>query len=77
MVFLGAVVSMSWQLAVVVLVPVVGGFKLDERLDTLPALTILGFIVAMAGVFIVLKRMLQEIDRRQLADTVHKENSKQ
>lgn len=77
MVFLGAVVSMSWQLAVVVLVPVVGGFKLDERLDTLPALTILGFIVAMAGVFIVLKRMLQEIDRRQLADTAHKENSKQ
>ncbi len=77
MVFLGAVVSMSWQLAVVVLVPVVGGFKLDERLDTLPLLTILGFIVAMAGVFIVLKRMLQEIDRRQLADTAHKENSKQ
>ncbi len=44
-----AAMNMSWQLAVVVLVPIIGGFELDQKLDTLPALTIAGFFIAMAG----------------------------
>jgi F0F1-type ATP synthase assembly protein I len=58
--FISAAFGMSWQLAVVVLIPVVGGFKLDEHLNTSPALTIVGFVVAMAGVFVILKRVLNE-----------------
>ena len=57
--FLGAVMNMSWQLAVVVLVPIVGGFELDKKLDTLPALTIAGFFIAMAGMGLVVWRQLQ------------------
>lgn len=51
--------NMSWQLAVVVLVPIIGGFKLDQKLDTLPALTIAGFFIAMAGMGLVVWRQLQ------------------
>lgn len=69
--FMLAVGSMSWQLAVVVLVPVVGGFKLDEYLHTLPLLTITGFVIAMVGMFMVLKRTLDELARRTDA-TKHK-----
>lgn len=57
-VFFGAALDMSWQLAVVVLVPIVGGFELDRHLHTSPFLTILGFVLAMLGTFVVMRRML-------------------
>ena len=50
---------MSWQLAIVVLVPIIAGFELDKRLDLLPALTIVGFIIAMAGMALVVWRQMQ------------------
>jgi hypothetical protein len=52
--------NMSWQLAIVVLVPVIGGYELDQKLDTLPALTIAGFFVAMAGMALVIWHQLQQ-----------------
>ncbi|HXE09935.1 MAG TPA: AtpZ/AtpI family protein [Verrucomicrobiae bacterium] len=57
--FLVAAANMSWQLAIVVLVPVIGGFELDKKFDTLPALTIVGFILAMVGMAAVVWRQLQ------------------
>ena len=57
--FVSLALNMSWQLAIVVLVPVIGGFELDKKLDILPALTIVGFIVAMAGMAAVVWRQLQ------------------
>lgn len=62
-VFMGLVFDMSWRLAVVVLVPVVGGFKLDDTLHTTPALTIFGFLVALGGTGLVMRRMLQVANR--------------
>jgi hypothetical protein len=56
---MAAALTMSWQLAVVVLVPIIGGFELDQKLNTLPALTIVGFVVAMAGMGAVVWRQLQ------------------
>jgi F0F1-type ATP synthase assembly protein I len=41
--------DMSWRLAIVVLIPIIGGFKLDEKLNTTPVLAITGFVLAMAG----------------------------
>ena len=57
--FLVAATNMSWQLAIVVLVPIIGGFELDKKLDTLPALTVVGFFLAMAGMALVVWRQLQ------------------
>lgn len=50
---------MSWQLAIVVLVPIIGGFELDKKLDIVPVLTIAGFFVAMAGMGLVVWHQLQ------------------
>lgn len=58
--FISMALDMSWRLAIVVLVPIVGGFKLDDAFDTSPLLTITGFIVAMAGFGLVCWRTLQE-----------------
>lgn len=57
--FLGAALNMSWQLALVVLVPILGGFQLDKVLNTLPAFTIIGFLTAMAGMAIVVWRAMK------------------
>jgi F0F1-type ATP synthase assembly protein I len=57
--FLAAAMNMSWQLAAIVLVPIIGGFELDKKLHTLPVLTIAGFFVAMAGMALVVWHQLQ------------------
>lgn len=56
--FISLALDMSWRLAIVVLVPVVGGFELDKKLNTAPLLTIVGFVFAMVGMALVLRRML-------------------
>jgi F0F1-type ATP synthase assembly protein I len=57
-IFIIAALDMSWRLAIVILVPIIGGFELDKHLGTKPALTIVGFLVAMAGLFFILKRTM-------------------
>lgn len=69
MMFAGAVLDISWQMIIVVLVPVIGGFELDKRFHTTPALTIVGFVLAMLGTFVVLKRAVAEYGDRTVAKT--------
>jgi di/tricarboxylate transporter len=57
--FLAATLNMSWQLAIIVLVPILGGFGLDQKLHTLPILTIVGFVLAMLGMGTVVWRQLR------------------
>lgn len=58
--FLMSVLNMSWQLAIVVLLPVIGGFKADQWLNTLPALTIIGFILAIVGMTVIVLKQLKK-----------------
>lgn len=60
--FINMALDMSWRLAVVVLVPIIGGYELDQRLDMTPWLTIVGFVLAMGGMAGVLWRMVQEVN---------------
>lgn len=59
-----AALDMSWRLALAVLVPIIGGFELDKALGVTPAFTIIGFLVAMVGVFVILKRTVASADER-------------
>lgn len=59
-VFIGMALDMAWRLAIVVLVPVIGGFKLDEAFETAPVLTITGFFVAMGGMALVMWATLKK-----------------
>lgn len=58
-VFISMALDMTWRLAVVVLVPIIGGFYLDQWLDTVPVFTIVGFFLAMGGIAIVFWQTLQ------------------
>lgn len=50
--FIGTLLSITWQLLIVVVLPFVGGHYLDERYDTTPLWTLvgLGLALAMAGI---------------------------
>jgi F0F1-type ATP synthase assembly protein I len=65
-VFMSMALDMSWRLAIVVLVPIIGGFELDKHLHTTPLLTIVGFILAMAGMAFVMWQTLQAANRLSL-----------
>jgi F0F1-type ATP synthase assembly protein I len=62
-IFLSMALDMSWRLAIAVLVPIIGGFELDKRFKTSPALTIAGFVIAMAGMAFVMWQTLQTADQ--------------
>jgi hypothetical protein len=66
--FIGAVFDLSWQMAIVVLVPIIGGYELDKSLHTTPALTIIGFILTMVGTYVVIKKTLVEYSGRTIIE---------
>lgn len=69
-IFMVMALDMSWRLAIVVLVPIVGGFKLDQKLATTPWLTVLGFVLAMVGMAWVMWQTLQKANRQPLPKKV-------
>jgi putative F0F1-ATPase subunit (Ca2+/Mg2+ transporter) len=60
--FLIMAVNMSWQLAIVVLVPVIGGVELDKKLKTSYILFV-GLAVAVIGSVLVMWRTMQAANR--------------
>jgi F0F1-type ATP synthase assembly protein I len=62
-IFVTMALDMSWRLAAAVLVPIIGGFKLDEALKTTPVLTITGFVLAMGGMALVMWQTLQTANK--------------
>lgn len=62
-VFIAAVMDMTWQLALVFLIPIIGGYKLDEHFKTSPLWFVIGCILAIAGCFVVMKRILGELNQ--------------
>jgi F0F1-type ATP synthase assembly protein I len=57
-VFMNMALNMTWQLALVVIIPIIGGFKLDSALNSSPWFTVLGFVIAAVGTMLVLKRIV-------------------
>lgn len=62
--FVSSALSMSWQLAVIVLVPLIAGFKIDAHFHSSPLWTIVGFVLAIVGMVVVLKRTLDELGQK-------------
>jgi F0F1-type ATP synthase assembly protein I len=62
-VFMGMALDMSWRLAVVVLVPIIGGYYLDQAFDTSPLLVIIGFVLAMTGMGFVMKQTVDAANK--------------
>lgn len=61
--FVGTILSLSWQLLVVVVVPFLGGHYLDTRYHTEPWLTLAGLALALALAVLVTYRSYQTLLR--------------
>jgi hypothetical protein len=60
--FYAAALSMGWQLAIVVIVPIVGGYYLDQHFHVAAAWEIAGFVVALLGFFVVVRQQLNDLN---------------
>lgn len=58
-VFVSLALDMSWQLAVVVLVPMIVGALLDKKFNTAPTFVLMGLAVAVLGSIAVMWRIMQ------------------
>jgi F0F1-type ATP synthase assembly protein I len=65
--FVGMVLNMSWQLAIVVIGPVVGGYVLDQRFNSSPWLVLVGLVVAILATCGILWRTVREANSRIVA----------
>ena len=65
--FVSMALTMSWQLAFAVIVPIVGGYTLDGRLGTGPLLTLVGLLIACAGVVAVLHTTVHKANQKTMA----------
>jgi F0F1-type ATP synthase assembly protein I len=75
--FIVAASNMSWQLAIVVLVPVIGGYKLDVKLNSSPVITIIGLIIAMIGSGLVLRNQLKKFGPAPIEEVKKKPTKKE
>ena len=56
--------NMTWQLALVVLIPIVGGFKLDQHFNSSPVFTLIGVVITILGVVVVLRQVVAAANQR-------------
>jgi putative F0F1-ATPase subunit (Ca2+/Mg2+ transporter) len=61
--FLGMVLNMSWQLAIVVLVPILAGVKLDKVFKTNDVYTLVGLGLALIGSGLVMWQAMRVANR--------------
>lgn len=62
--FVSMVLSMTWQLAIVVILPIIGGYWLDQRLHSSPVATLAGLVLAILGMVAILWRTVRVADVR-------------
>ncbi len=66
--FLAATSNMGWRLALTVIIPIVGGVKLDDHFKTSPSFTLLGLMLAVVAGTAAVWATIKEVNREQAAD---------
>ena len=59
---LGLAMNMAWQMAIVVLLPIIGGHAIDSHFKTTPVWTVVGLVVATIGMIVVVRQTLQQLN---------------
>lgn len=64
--FVSAAMNMGWQLAGVVLIPIIIGVQLDKHFGTAPSYTLTALVIAIGGAVMVVSRILKQVKQEQL-----------
>lgn len=70
--FLAATSNMGWRLALTVVIPIVGGVKIDEHFKTSPSFTLLGLMFAAAAGSAAVWATVKQVTREQAEDESQK-----
>ncbi len=73
--FFAATLGMGWRMAVTFLLPLIGGIKLDQRYDTSPSFTLVGFMFAATAASIVVWRSVKDVNAAQAEQDARKAKS--
>ncbi|HSX24195.1 MAG TPA: AtpZ/AtpI family protein [Candidatus Saccharimonadales bacterium] len=63
--FMSAAMNMGWQLAFMILVPVVVGVKLDDHFRTAPSYTLGALVLAIGGAVWIVGSTIKQVNREQ------------
>jgi predicted F0F1-ATPase subunit len=66
--FMGSTLNMGWRLAFTVVVPIVGGVKLDDHFHSTPSWTITGLFLATAAGCAAVWATVKEVNKEQAED---------
>lgn len=72
----GSMISIGWRLAIMVLLPIFIGTRLDERFDTSPSYTLAAFFIAMMGSALLIYRTYNDLQREALMNEAKKSKPK-
>lgn len=69
--FIGTVLSVTWQLLIVVTLPFIGGHYLDEHFGSTPLWTLVGLVLALALAALVTYRGYKLLSEQSKQGTKH------
>ena len=69
--FVGTMISLSWQLLIVVLAPAIGGHFLDQKTDREPLFTILGYVLAISLAALITYRAYKTMTTESNTEVKH------
>lgn len=74
--FFGATLNLSWRLALVVLIPVIGGVKLDQRFNKSPSFVLAGLVIAGFGAAMTISSTVREVNELQSQENKNEKRKK-
>jgi predicted F0F1-ATPase subunit len=63
--FFTSTANLSWRLAITIVVPLVGGVKLDEKFNSSPSWTLTGIFIAVAAGCAAVWATVKEVNQQQ------------
>ncbi len=73
--FVTASMSMGWQLAGTVIIPIIIGLKLDDYFDTSPSFTLAALVIATCGSISVVSSTIKRVNR-EMSEIDNKEKKR-
>jgi len=69
--FMASTFNMGWRLAFTVVIPIVGGVKIDDHYHTAPSFTLLGLMIAAVAGSAAVWTTIKQVNKEQSEEAAH------
>ena len=63
--FMSGALNMGWQMAFMVIIPVILGVKLDDHFHTSPSYALAALVLAIGGAVVIVSNTIKQVRREQ------------